>query len=129
MTDPDGRIDPRLRHALAHAPDADAVPPASLDAAVRAAAWAHVGAGARGGPAGVPPATPAEPTRAPAPSGLRAWWRRPAAAPALATVLLGTLVLGEHLAWTAVAGFGVVLAAALTINSPDRRVRESGSAT
>ena len=43
------------------------------------------------------------------------------------SVLLGTLVLGEHLTWAAVAGFGVVLAAALTINSPDRRAREAGS--
>ncbi len=37
------------------------------------------------------------------------------------SVLLGTLVLGEHLTWSAVAGFAVVLGAALTINRPDRR--------
>ena len=39
----------------------------------------------------------------------------------IVSVLLGTLVLGEHLSWSAVAGFVVVLGAALVINAPERR--------
>ncbi len=39
------------------------------------------------------------------------------------SVLLGTLVLGEHLSWVALVGFAVVLGAALVINRPDRPLR------
>ena len=41
------------------------------------------------------------------------------------SVLLGTLVLGEHLTWATIAGFAVVLGAAWTINRPDRGARRT----
>jgi hypothetical protein len=93
MTDPDRTIDPQLRRALTHAPDADLLPPASIDAAVLAAARAQAGLRARERSIGARGTAPADPGPATLPGRLRAWWRRPAAAPAFATVLLGTLVV------------------------------------
>jgi len=93
MTDPDSPIDPHLRRALAQAPDADALPPASLDAVVLAAARAQAGGRAGGRPTDARRDAPGAPGPATLSGRLRAWWRRPAAAPVFATVLLGTLVV------------------------------------
>lgn len=38
----------------------------------------------------------------------------------IVSVLLGVLVLGEHLTWTSLAGFAVVLGAAFVVNAPSR---------
>lgn len=38
------------------------------------------------------------------------------------SVVLGVLVLGERLGWPQLLGFGVVLAAALAVNTAPRRV-------
>ena len=43
----------------------------------------------------------------------------------IVSVLLGTLVLGEHLSWSAVAGFVVVLGAALAVSYTHLRAHET----